>query len=774
MGNGTVASKFRLNTKPFPSVLSSESDIRDHPKTSDTNKNEDIADTSSSSSQVEEKQVLFSDHDAATHESASALLKISQQNKALLNDLEAGHKSRFKLDKSVGQSLKNKLPNGKPDLEQSSFIISTSNSIERPETHHPSNCVRCYRLKKKCTRSYPSCSNCARRGSPCEYIDRSIKKKPSPPNPPKRKYSELPEAVPETSKKASTDEVPSDRSEDDQPAAEVFHILDESKSSSPNSTESLHLQTLNGSDTQVVAHKLVSISSLLSSDEHQLAKLNHHEKDSLQRNRRNTQSNKKSLAKYGNESSQDLANIVSQKASGIIGKSSTNLKEEFINMKAFPTNDLPLSFALNYFQNYEWYYPFIEKNQFFESFNKIDFQTETILNLDMYLLLSIGCLIYDHNTGTDYFTQFFSYKVIESIANVIQFDSLIRDDHNGFDLENIKLFLLLCIFGLHLFNEGLCWASLGLLTRLMVQFNYHRPTEGNFSVLKERIFWSVHNLDKELSLLVDRPSQLPINDYIALELPLKEKLNEQDESDTFIKLLSKRIELHKLQDQVNYLKLTTTKKSQEETSEVLKEFSSNLEKWRISMSLLIHTEYSGLPNLQEMIGVINLNYYFLLIEMDQVSSSESFQFTLQFLSSSFGLLLTDSSKPESDKTNADKGKPTTKISMNSLFWYKKFFKVIKYNLISLLEIANSVPESSTVTPLNLSLKLSEFNGNLQLMINLLRYTSQGHIKPSCYSEKIDTAINTLSSLNMELMKNGIVLQNKDSLIHDIQRFQTLI
>ncbi|ODV70383.1 hypothetical protein HYPBUDRAFT_151729 [Hyphopichia burtonii NRRL Y-1933] len=308
----------------------------------------------------------------------------------------------------------------------------------------------------------------------------------------------------------------------------------------------------------------------------------------------------------------------------------------------------------------------------------------------------------------------------------------------------------------------------------MIQFNYHRPTEGNFSVLKERIFWSVHNLDKELSLLVDRPSQLPINDYIALELPLKEKLNEQDESDTFIKLLSKRIELHKLQDQVNYLKLTTTKRSQEETSEVLKEFSSNLEKWRISMSLLIHTEYSGLPNLQEMIGVINLNYYFLLIEMDQVSSSESFQFTLQFLSSSFGLLLTDSSKPESDKTNADKAKPTTKISMNSLFWYKKFFKVIKYNLNSLLEIADSVPESSTVTPLNLSLKLSEFNGNLQLMINLLRYTSQGHIKPSCYSEKIDTAITTLSSLNMELIKNGIVLQNKDSLIHDIQRFQTLI
>ena len=56
-------------------------------------------------------------------------------------------------------------------------LPQTIRPIESADTHHSNNCNRCYRLKKKCLREYPKCSNCLKSGSDCEYVDRSTKRR---------------------------------------------------------------------------------------------------------------------------------------------------------------------------------------------------------------------------------------------------------------------------------------------------------------------------------------------------------------------------------------------------------------------------------------------------------------------------------------------------------------------------------------------------------------------------------------------------------------------
>lgn len=589
---------------------------------------------------------------------------------------------------------------------------SDKTPIEFPTTHHSSNCIRCYRLKKKCTRTYPKCSNCTKSGSSCEYINR----------PQKRKLNQA-------FRKISFD---GDSPVDDK-KSQIFRIVSENPGQKPEKVD-------------VVAHKLVSISSLLSNEDNI-----HEEKsekfDQINVSQRNEQFKPVVEKELPANKGQRIASLLNNK-SWPVEHSQTDIKDDFVTIKTIENEDLPMAFVTTYFQNYEHLYPFIDKDEFTTNFKKIDFKNEAIINLDVYLLMCIGCLIYDANNNKKHFQDYFSDKIIESIINILHFNNLEKD----VNLESINLLLLICVFAINLFNLELCWSAVGILDRLVVKVDYFKP-QTKFATLKERFFWSIYNIDKELSILLDKPSQLPHDDFIELTLPLTAKLSEKDESDTSLLLVNAQISLHKFQNEVLSLKLASKSSP---SPERLKQLSSDLEKWRVTTSLAIHSEFAGSPHLQESIGFVNLNYYYLLIELDQVSSTESFQFTLQFLSCSFSLLLSTTTK------DGEQGKPNIKISLHSLFWYKKLFKVIHYNLESLLRIVEQKEAHS--------LKVSEFNGNFQLMINLLRYLSQSDVKPQEYATVLDKAVTSLNSLSVKLMNYG----PEDDILKDIQDFDHLL
>lgn len=395
--------------------------------------------------------------------------------------------------------------------------------------------------------------------------------------------------------------------------------------------------------------------------------------------------------------------------------------DEFITVKV--AADLPRIFLHNYFDNFEYVYGFINKPAILDQVDKIDFCHEAIVNLDVYLLLSVGCLIYDSNNKTTHFDRYFKEKVQSIIDEIL------------YNKDNLKNLILLTILSICNLNEELCWNLLGILIRLIIKHGLYKPT----TMETERMVWTVFNLDKEVSLLLNRPSQFPRPEFVKLELPNTKLYHDEN-----VLLINQYIKFAQFEDKL--LTLSLTGKCQPEE---LTDFSSQLESWRVSTSSLIHTEFSNCPKLQDYITFTNLNYYYLLIEIDQLSPSESFQFTLQFLSNSFSLILQE---PNRDKV------ANNEICINTVYWYNKLFKIIRFNVSSLKNLV----ESQTISKLDLSMKLSESNSNLQLTINLLKYLKTNSTKQvAAINILLDTSITILTDLNLALMNFNSITTSDD-------------
>lgn len=530
-----------------------------------------------------------------------------------------------------------------PD-EKPRFAASKVAPVENGATHHPSNCVRCYKLKKKCSRTYPKCLYCTKAGSECEYIDRKVKK----------------------------------------PCVE-----------------------------KAVVPKSVSIALLVHSEETEQPFEN------IELPPTEQLASKSAIAKKINNRA-----ISRQPSAG-----PPNLLDEFLVVKPIEDELLPLAFVRAYFASYSWRYPVVDQRTFNQSFEAISFNTETLVPLDVYLVMAVGCIVFDCNHGTSHYNTIFSDKMIESIVDIITYDP-------ETDTQSSTLLVLLCIYAVNASNRDLAWSILGFLNRSIIYKTDFLGTSTGFS---KNVFWAVHNLDRELSLMLNKPSQFVPVSIIRQSTDFSDI--ESDEN--LATLMTKAVELHKLQDRVLSLKLGL----QANTKDALRQLSSDLEAWRVSVLLVVHSEYADLPLLTRVIGVVHLDYYYLLIEIDQLSSTESFQFTLQFLSNSFSLLLNELSS----------NKDVSGISLYLFFWFLKFFKVIDYNLNSLLKTLHNkkVPRS------DVSLRLSDFNGNLQLIVNLLKYLLNSSQSPEQYKPKMTSWVKRLTLLNIKLMGSDILSASEE-------------
>lgn len=529
------------------------------------------------------------------------------------------------------------------------FSAAKMAPVENGATHHPSNCVRCYKLKKKCSRTYPSCLYCTKAGSECEYIDRKVKK----------------------------------------PCLE-----------------------------KTVVPKLVSIASLVHSEETE------EPFENIELPPTDKLASKSAIAKKINN------RAIARQPSA----TAPNLLDEFLVVKPIEDELLPLAFVRAYFASYSWRYPVVDQRAFNKSFEAISFSTETLVPLQVYLVMAVGCIVFDCNHGTSHYNTIFSDKMIESIVDIIPYDPEI-------DTQLAILLVLLCIYAVNASNRDLAWSILGFLNRSII---YKTDFLGSSSLFHKNVYWAVHNLDREFSLMLNKPSQFVPVSIITQSTDFSD--SEPDKN--LAALMTKAVELHKLQDRVLSLKLGI----QQNGKDVLRQLSSDLETWRISVLLVVHNEYADLPLLTRVIGVVHLDYYYLLIEIDQLSSTESFQFTLQFLSNSFSLLLNELSS----------NKDVTGISLYLFFWFLKFFKVIDYNLQSLLKTLNDkeIPRS------DVSLRLGDFSGNLQLIINLLKYLLNSSQSPTQYKAKMASLIKRLTLLNIKLMGSNI-LSGTDEQYNDL-------
>lgn len=557
--------------------------------------------------------------------------------------------------------------------------------LETLGTHHESNCVRCYKLKKKCTRTYPQCEYCLKLGTECHYVDR------------KRKKHKL---------------------DDDGDGAEA-----EAERSRSGSIPDLSLQTfsiallVNKDDTEELFRNIDLPSEVPPSSSAKEPK---------------PQPTALISTKLGKKFMTLSKRIV---ALAVENHPRQKLHEDFLVVKAIEDVSLPSAFVHTFFANYEWKYPFLTMPGFLAKLENVSFTNETLVQLDVYLVMAVGCIIYDANHNTRHYHRYFSDALIESIVDMISYD--IRSEE---DLHTAHLLILLVIYAVNVSNTNLAWNIVGFLNRLIIFLTDF--TGKNNQCMRKRCFWTIFNLDKELSLALDKASQFMPTRIIKLDSQFADTLAEGEQEKT-AQLMSQAVQLHTLQDRMLSLKLGLT----DVDAQTLKTFSADLETWRVSALLMIHNEYAELPLLTNFIGLINLDYYYLLIELDQLSSTELFQFTLQFLSNSFSLLLSELTEK----------KGVVGTSLYSLFWFVKFFKVVEYNLELLTRVL-----ASDVANADLSLRLNDFNSNVQLIINLLKFLTNSRHKPEHFVDKLEAYTRKLLALNMKLvMFNPMTAEKKD-------------
>lgn len=543
----------------------------------------------------------------------------------------------------------------------SSMLISPTNGV------YPVNCHRCYRLKKKCSKEAPRCQYCVHTNHDCFYVDRK-----------KAKHNFESEYAMVSANAVQEGRVKTNKSPNRTQNSSCLRCIRVKRKCSRSLPCNLCRLTGNNCvyDKRNRFDELVSVA--LGPED----RVNS-ESSSATSDGNNVTIDDASNSEPTEGTEEEFKQIddhvpVHDHRDRIVSSNDADL----INLPSFSDNSLPYTFIDNFFYNYRYIYPIIDKDSFVSEVSSIDFSDESIVNLKIYLVLTVGCLVSDSANGTSHFANIFNANMIELISDSINV--------NIYDQDSFTLLFLLALYYTNKNDFDQTWNLLGTLDRLVIRYEIYKKPE------MSGLFWCIHNLDKDISSITDRPSQLPLPQIVKLP---------DHEND----LIGKFIDYYKLEDRINNFKLSDQK------AQDLRGISNEIEKWRIAISTLLHTTFVDSSNLQEYTTFVNLYYFYLCIEVDEASQVKLSQFILQFLSQFFALTLN-----ETQKTGVG-------LTINNLVYSHKLFKIIKYNVNNLFRF-----------------RKDGYVENLQIILNLLKYMN---------NDKIGKLIEACTQLNERVRDN---------------------
>lgn len=416
-----------------------------------------------------------------------------------------------------------------------------------------------------------------------------------------------------------------------------------------------------------------------------------------------------------------------------IATRSPNSKDEFINLKSFDDANLPVGFLYNYIHNYENQYPIFDSKGILEEIQKIDFTSESIVGFHIYMILSIGCLITDSSNNSELFDQYFNDNIIESIVDIPNF---IYD--RELDLYNLKLIILLALYHSHKQNSHMVLNLIILLNKLVIRYDFYKLSHSDPQRnQKLSIFWSSVNLDYEFNFTTNRPSKNSLNLELIIAAP-NSKISLLDNSFT-----NQLIQLHLLQNRLNNLKLVTQitdenfKVNPENGPNIinvhLQTMSKDIEVWRHeTYKIMSRAFYHDEEYLKQFDHFVNVNYFYLTIELDQLSTTKSSEFTSQFLYHYFALVLP-----------VDKSKNKSSLSLNNYLNLKKLHNVVTYTLIALKDKNYSTSFKNNIS-LIITLYQLLYNNHRSVTNELL--DSLKTLNDDIHDEDIDKVILTITGI----------------------------
>lgn len=635
---------------------------------------------------------------------------------------EAPFTSKFRvvpIPSVIGVVNENQPKDLDPDMQSAQSLLAMKASTKRQADAHPvKSCSRCYRLKKKCLRDLPRCSLCTASHQECVYTERKVRKRKSSGDASspvflvslesfrdidqeKSSWVQPADPIPESDHGIIIGPQPADRLQDR-----------EEKNASPTQE---HRKSHGSAQESTPAGREPANINVSNCDRPGLRRPSIDKSERLRR----FASRADSTRSFKAQKTDSWYNTTMHRYAD--ATNSYNAAEEFLATKSIADRELPSRFAAAYFNTYNKIHPLIDEQAIIDTVTKTDFSNGLIVSVEIYVVLAIGCRIYDYEKKTDHFAGSFSHKNVDSVLDMLDLGITERTPPDS-AAYNMRLLLLVILYNMCVLDDTKCQRLLGVASLISIQLRYYCTSDSH----AQQIFWLLYILDKHSSLVWSRPLFLPQDAFILIPLPVQcapQAKGSFTQHQVVLARIRGRVLSRKLGDDACKAK----------------ELLSEINVWHtVAMTAC---DYDDKWKREQYIHWTNMQRFYVLVELDQIEPGicSLLKPTMGYLSSSFASVLGEGDGALSPS--------------KSLVWRRELLNVVQYSLNSLLHV---LLKASASNRLDVSLQLGEANCTLQVLTNLLEFLRARDSKISSEPDWVEEAGTQLQNLSVCILKNNAI------------------
>ncbi|KAG7751785.1 hypothetical protein KL911_004363 [Ogataea haglerorum] len=497
-----------------------------------------------------------------------------------------------------------------------------SHSSAQYPPYNPYACIRCRRLKKRCTKDFPRCANCIKNNEQCTYVERKNRRRLPEQN--FERVIDTQHAAPP----AQRDSLPPifARPVEVQPQSQpVFQRMNgpfgsskELSSFTPQPQQSFMStqQFLPAPGQKYLPTPQQQFQTPVLPPLPQKSAPLHNLVNRAAPGRGSSELFDAPTRKPDHEPAIDL--IHSNLIHTIMGNKTPTPPLEPLAI----SKDLALQFVKAYLDHNNRSYPILNESEFLDKVATVDFDCffqsrgnfDTSFFFELNMIAAIGCTtleragVIDKSKG---YSKYFSSKSMSLLTSAVSFQ----------DISSVRSLVLLGIYSFFDPKGLYSWSIVGILTRIAVSLGLNRkirdveakrmtPAEIE---MRHRLFWAVFNMDRLISTSFGRPVAIRDDD---INVPLPEPID--GEGAETVSVTRNIIEMRRIEGMiltnVHCVKSSDIYPTAEDKNEILNKIRQDIEKW-YSNSRLLSSKSSQKGNISflESTAWFSARYYHMLM-----------------------------------------------------------------------------------------------------------------------------------------------------------------
>lgn len=254
----------------------------------------------------------------------------------------------------------------------------------------------------------------------------------------------------------------------------------------------------------------------------------------------------------------------------ILGFPPSLFRNSYINEPVL-SKDVASKFIEAFFRHNHRSYPFINQAAFLTRFGEMQFLSNFVTDyndFEIFMVMAIGCTTLSRAglmEKEDNYSKYFSAKSMRFLSQ----------EHHVSPIDSIKMMMLLCLYSFFEPRGIHSWNLFGLVSRAAISLGLNRGTNADTkdNEMRNRLFWSIYNMDRLLSTSFGRPLSLD-EDNIDVPLPTKQA----EETEFSFRTMLSIIKLRKIEGTI-IKKLYSPKAKTIYGPEVIRQVHEELDEW---------------------------------------------------------------------------------------------------------------------------------------------------------------------------------------------------